>query len=112
MQMKTKPVVIALMAAGLALPVLSHAADGRHQDRSDAKVWVKDSVITAKIKSELASKRLASLTHISVDTDANGHVQLTGFARTQSEVDQAGRIARAVEGVKSVDNQLKVKADL
>ena len=110
MQINPQSILIAVVAGVLALPVIAHA-DG-DTDRSHPMVWVKDSVITTKIKAELAAKHLASVKHISVDTDANGYVQLTGFARTQAEVEQAGRIARSVEHVKSVDNQIKVKADL
>ena len=112
MQFKSKRIVVALMAAGLALPVVtSYAADG-DTDRSKPKVWVKDSVITTKIKAELMTKRVSSAVHIKVDTDANGHVMLSGNARTQAEVDQATQIARSVNGVTNVDNQIKVKADL
>jgi hyperosmotically inducible periplasmic protein len=35
-------------------------------------------------------------------------VQLTGKVATQAEKDRAESIAKAVEGVKSVDNQLTV----
>jgi hyperosmotically inducible protein len=101
-----------MIAAGLAMPLIGNAQDNRTVDRSSPKVWVKDSVITTKIKAELAAKRLSSLAHIKVDTDAAGAVQLSGFARTQAEVSQAENIARGISGVTSVDNQLKVKADL
>jgi hyperosmotically inducible periplasmic protein len=110
-QIKLKRILVALMAGGLALPVVTHSADG-DTDRSKPKIWVKDSLITTKIKAELAAKRLSSAVHIKVDTDADGFVMLSGNARTQAEVDQATQIARAVQGVKSVDNQIKVKAEL
>ena len=38
-----------------------------------------------------------------------GVVQLSGFVDTQMAVDRAGEIARAVEGVSSVKNDLNVK---
>lgn len=43
-----------------------------------------------------------------VETDADGWVQLTGKVATQAEKDRAEAIAKAVDGVKSVDNQLPV----
>jgi len=96
----------------MALPLAGHAADDRDSDRSSPKAWVKDSVITAKIKSELAAKKVSSLVHIKVDTDDKGAVLLSGNARTMAEVTQAETIARSVKGVTTVDNQIKVKADL
>jgi hyperosmotically inducible protein len=110
--MKAKLLIASLFTACLALPVAGHTADDRDSDRSKPKVWVKDSVITTKIKAELATKKISSLVHIKVDTDANGDVLLSGNARTQAEASQAEAIARGVQGVKSVDNRIQVKADL
>ena len=39
---------------------------------------VKDSVITTKIKAGLAAEEMFSLVHISVDTDHEGAVTLSG----------------------------------
>ena len=110
--MKTKLLMTSLFTACLALPIAGHTADDRDSDRSKPKVWVKDSVITTKIKTELAAKKISSLVHIKVDTDAAGDVLLSGNARTQAEVTQAETIARGVQGVKSVENRIQVKADL
>ena len=67
--------------------------------------------ITAKLKARLAAEKIASLTQIKVDTDNNGVVWLSGFARTQEAVDKAHSIAHATEGVKSVKNHIKIKKD-
>jgi osmotically-inducible protein OsmY len=45
---------------------------------------------------------------ISVET-YKGIVQLRGFVGSQQAVDKAGEIARGVQGVKSVENDLNVK---
>jgi len=71
--------------------------------------FVKDSVITTKVKSKLAAKHLSTLTKIKVDTDANGVVWLSGRAPTQDAVDMAGMIAKDTEGVKSVHNDIAVQ---
>lgn len=114
--MKPKLLITSMFAACMALPLAGHAADGRDADRtavkSSVKTWVKDSVITTKIKTELAAKKLSSAVHIKVDTDDKGAVLLSGNARTMAEVNQAESIARGVSGVTSVDNQIRVKADL
>jgi hyperosmotically inducible periplasmic protein len=110
--MNTKILVAAIIAASTYLPIASYGAEDMDKDRSSAKVWVKDSIITTKIKTELAAKKLSSLAHIKVDTDANGYVLLSGNARTVAEVSQAESIAKGVQGVKSVENRIQVKADL
>jgi hyperosmotically inducible protein len=71
--------------------------------------FVKDSVITTKIKSKLAAKHLSTLTKIKVDTDANGVVWLSGRAPTQDAADVAGLIAKDTDGVKAVHNDIVVQ---
>lgn len=98
-----------LLAGVLAAPVaLAQDADA---DRAHPKAFVKDSVITSKIKSKLAAEHLTSLGRIHVDTDADGVVWLTGSARTQEAIDRAVSIARDTEGVKDVKSTLKLRKD-
>jgi hyperosmotically inducible periplasmic protein len=108
--MKSKRIVSYLVAGALLLPIAGFAADG-DTDRSSPKAFVKDSVITAKIKTQLAEEKLSSLVRISVDTDAQGMVYLSGTAASQTAVDKAVSIARAVKGVNSVQSTIQVKAD-
>lgn len=85
--------------------------DDTDADRKHPKAFVKDSVITTKIKTKLAAENIKSLAHISVDTDSKGEVVLSGIVRSQEEADKAVSIARATEGVVSVESNLKVKKD-
>jgi hyperosmotically inducible protein len=71
--------------------------------------FVKDSVITTKVKSKLAAKHLTTLTRIKVDTDENGVVWLSGRAPTQDAVDMATMIAKDTDGVKSVHNDIAIQ---
>ena len=73
--------------------------------------FVKDSIITTKIKAKLAADHPGSLAHISVDTDKDGNVRLTGTANTQEEINQAVDTARNTEGVKLVWPDIKIKND-
>jgi hyperosmotically inducible periplasmic protein len=109
--MKTKLMAISslLIAGALAAPII--LAEDSDADRSHPKAFVKDSVITTKIKSKLAAEHITSLAHIKVDTDKNGVVSLSGTARSQEAINKAGEIARSVEGVASVNNDITVKAD-
>ena len=70
--------------------------------------YVDDSVITAKIKTQLATDDFLKSFQISVES-RKGIVQLSGFVNSQDAVDKAGKIAGGVEGVKSVKNSLIVK---
>jgi len=108
--MNNKTVTTCLLAAALVLPIAGYAADG-DKDRSSPKVFVKDSVITAKVKTELAEEKLSSLVKIKVDTDNTGEVSLSGTAANQAAIDRAVVITRAVKGVTSVQNDIKIQVD-
>jgi len=97
----------AVLIGALLLPVAGHAADS-DSDRSSPKAFVKDSVITTKIKAKLAAEKIASAVHIKVDTDNNGVVTLSGKAKSREEADKAASIARDVEGVVAVENHIQV----
>jgi hyperosmotically inducible protein len=105
--MNAKLVASCLVTAALIIPIAGHAADA-DSAVSSTKVFVKDSVITTKIKTKLAEKKLASLIHIKVETDDQGIVTLSGTAKSQAAADRAVAIASAVKGVTSVDNQIVV----
>ena len=101
----------ALFVIGSMLaPVAAYAADS-DSDRSNPENYVKDSIITAKIKAQLAADHLGSVSHIKVDTDRNGGVWMTGTANSQEDMDKAVATARNTEGVKSVHSALTVEKD-
>ena len=70
--------------------------------------YLDDTVITSKVKAQLANDDFLKSFQISVET-YKGTVQLSGFVDSQTAVDRAGQITRAVGGVKSVKNNLIVK---
>ena len=70
--------------------------------------YVDDSVITTKVKSQLAADDFLKSFQISVET-FKGTVQLSGFVDTIEAVDKAVEIAHSVKGVKYVKNDLIVK---
>jgi hyperosmotically inducible protein len=73
-----------------------------------AGTYVKDSVITTKVKAQLAAKHMSTLTNIKVDTDANGAVWLSGKAPTKDARDLAEMITKNTDGVTSVHNDIVV----
>ena len=105
--MKTKHTATYLLISALLLPIAAYATD-TDQDRSSVKSYANDSVITTKIKAQLAEEKLLSTVHIKVDTENKGVVVLSGTAKTQADVNKAGSIASGVEGVTSVENNIHV----
>ena len=70
--------------------------------------YIDDSVITAKVKKDIYDEPSLKSTEIKVET-SKGVVQLSGFVSSQAAIDKAGEVARMVEGVKSVKNDLQIK---
>jgi hyperosmotically inducible protein len=98
-------VLTGLVALGaVSLPVVTFAAD----DAAAAGAYVKDSVITTKVKAKLASKHMSTLTKIKVDTDSQGVVWLSGVAPTKDASDLAAMLAKDTDGVTSVHNDIVV----
>lgn len=106
--MKIKLATTCFLLGTLLVPIAGYSADS-DLDRSHPKAFVKDSIITTKIKAKLAKEEMGSLVHIKVDTDSNGIVWLSGTAKTQEQIDKAVSIANDTEGVTSVNNDIKIK---
>ena len=104
-----KLILTGLIAAGaLYLPMAMANDYNQDSDRSHPGAFVKDSVITAKVKSKLAAKHMATLSDIKVDTDKDGVVVLSGKAPTKDASDLAAMLAKDTEGVTSVRNKIVV----
>ncbi len=109
--MKSKFATSCLVIGTLLAPLAALAADDGDSDRSHPITYVKDSVITTKVKAMLANEKMGSLVHVQVDTDSKGEVVLSGNVRSQADMDKAVEITRAVEGVTSVTNHLSIRKD-
>jgi hyperosmotically inducible periplasmic protein len=70
---------------------------------------IDDSVITAKVRSALLSNEDIKSLDIKVVATRKGEVMLSGFANNQKQIDFSIAVAKSVEGVTSVDNQLALK---
>ena len=73
-----------------------------------ASTVVDDSVITTTVKAKLVQDELLSAFAIDVDTFQQ-EVTLTGAVDNEQQRERAARIATSVEGVKGVNNLLKIK---
>lgn len=70
--------------------------------------YVDDTVITAKVKTAVLNDPTLKSAEINVET-FKGRVQLSGFVNSQADINQAVKLARAVGGVDSVTNDMKLK---
>jgi hyperosmotically inducible protein len=84
----------------------AYAGDATHKDSDQP---ISDTVITTKVKTELAKDRGTSATDINVDT-RDGIVTLNGSVGSEAERAKAELNARTVKGVVQVENNLRVAA--
>jgi osmotically-inducible protein OsmY len=70
--------------------------------------YVDDTVITTRVKSAVLAEPTLKSAEINVET-FKGRVQLSGFVNSQADISRAVVVARAVPGVTSVSNDMKLK---
>jgi osmotically-inducible protein OsmY len=69
---------------------------------------IDDTNLTAYVKAKLVGDKAVNLTRIGVTT-TNGVVHLTGVVRSDREREHAEELAREVQGVKGVVNNIQVR---
>ncbi|MCB5363240.1 BON domain-containing protein [Pusillimonas sp. CC-YST705] len=95
-----------ILGCGLALGGVAHANDDGKPAQSVGE-YASDAAVTTKVKAAFVGQKELSALEISVETN-NGVTTLSGTVGTPAEIELAERVAADVEGVKQVDNQLKV----
>lgn len=98
--------IFAALIATAALLTASGCAVSRGQQTVGA--YVDDTTITTQVKSRLFENPDVAGTSISVET-LNGVVMLSGFAKNATEKQTAESLARQVNGVRSVKNEIAVR---
>ena len=103
-----KTLIAVSLAAGLSTGVYAGATDSSppqpHSDSVGAAIT--DAAITAKVKSQFMGENRLKNSDISVTT-TNGVVTLAGSASNSDAKSVAEKLASSVDGVKSVDDDLK-----
>jgi osmotically-inducible protein OsmY len=97
-----------LVAAMMAATLLTTAGCAVSRGQETVGAFVDDTGITTLVKARFAESKLVSATSISVET-LNGTVMLSGFAKNATEKSTAESIARGVNNVKSVKNEIAVR---
>ena len=77
-------------------------------DHSTTGSVIDDSALTASVKSALIDDADTKAYQINVEAD-HGVVLLTGFVDSTTDRDRAGELARSVEGVSQVRNNLEIR---
>jgi len=70
--------------------------------------YVDDTVITTKVKAAIFNEPTLKSMEINVET-FKGAVQLSGFVKSQADINRAVDVARGVKGVSSVKNDMRIK---
>ena len=97
---------ISVLVGAVALTALAGCASTRHQESTGQ--YVDDSTITAKVKTAIFNEPSLKSAEINVET-FKGRVQLSGFVRSQANINEAVAVAQGVGGVKSVGNDMRLK---
>ena len=97
---------LASIVAAVALLSVTGCAVTRGQETVGA--YVDDAAITTAVKARFIDNKDVDAASIKVET-LNGTVMLSGFAKNTLEKNTAESIARRVNGVKSVKNEIAVR---
>lgn len=103
--MNFRTTLAAAMTAAALLTVTGCAVT-RGQETVGA--YVDDAGITTLVKTRMIENKEVDAAAIKVET-LNGTVMLSGFAKNANEKIVAGNIARGVNGVKMVKNEIAVR---
>ncbi len=80
----------------------------KDQATQSVKSYAGDTATTSELKAKLLADDIVPSRNVKVET-TDGVVQLSGEVKTQAQSDRAESIAKAIDGVKSVKNNLAVK---
>ena len=102
-----------LLSVGMALGVAIAAGTGlagcagNKYERSTGE-YIDDKATAARVKSALGDNKQYKFSDVEVKS-FKGTVQLSGFVNTGEQKDKAGDIAKQVNGVREVVNNITVK---
>ena len=97
----TRLLMVGLIAAALA-------ACAGSPTRESTGEYIDDTLITSKVKAKFVDSSDVSAAAVNVET-FKGVVQLSGFVSSDGERRKAEDLAREVQGVKHVKNDIRLK---
>ena len=96
----------AVLAAAALFALAGCASEG--EKKSGAETYLDDAAITTKVKTAIFNEPSLKVFDVGVKTE-DGVVYLSGNVKSRAEMAKAVEVARKVNGVKSVRNELKLK---
>jgi osmotically-inducible protein OsmY len=102
---------VLIVTMGAAAAACSSNGEQNEVERAGANAGrvVDDSVITGKVKAALVADSTTKAHQISVET-FQGVVQLSGFVDSSEARSRAAQLAKQVDGVKNVKNDLELRS--
>ena len=97
-----------LIATMTAAVLLTTAGCAVTRGQETVGAYIDDTGITTLVKSRFVENKQVDAAAISVET-LNGTVMLSGFAKSNLERNTAENIARGVNGVRMVKNEIAVR---
>jgi len=98
--------IAGFLSIALVAAALSACAGGPQQESTGQ--YIDSATISTKVKTALATAEGLNPFDIDVETH-KGTVALSGFVDTPADKQRAGEVARGVEGVQSVVNNIQIK---
>lgn len=99
---------ILILSSILGAAVLAGGCAGTSTKESTGE-YIDNSAITARVKTALIDDEIVKANDVQVET-FRGTVQLSGFVDTEAQKDRATTVAKSVQGVREVKNNLIVKS--
>lgn len=103
--MKQLKCISTFFFAVLLMSVVGCASTSKQEGTGE---YVDDTVITTRVKAAIFNEPTLKSAEINVET-FKGVVQLSGFVSTQANIYKAAEVARNVNGVTNVKNDMRLK---
>lgn len=100
--------ITVIFTALLSIALLTTVGCAGSTTQESTGEYIDDTWITTKVKAALVDDSDVKAREVNVET-FKGVVQLSGFVESQKAMDQAVAIARGIEGVTSVRNDMRIK---
>jgi osmotically-inducible protein OsmY len=105
---KNQTFIRIVSALFIAFSASTMVACASKDNRASAEEYVEDSVITTRVKAAILGEPDLKVLEINVET-FKGTVQLSGFVSERGDIAKATEVARKVDGVVAVKNDIRVK---
>ena len=99
-----RTVLVGLLGVSLMILTACQSMTGKTTGQT-----IDDATVTASVQGKLTANKLSNFSRINVDTD-RGVVTLNGVVRSAEEQSRAEELARQVDGVTKVNNNLQLQS--